>query len=109
MNQDMGQSPVMENEVDPKQAIVRILRVCKNGRWLIGLGTLVAVAGTTAALAFVPSKYRSDATISVEEQEISSTLVTPLSNVPVSQKLQAMTREILSRSRLLMIVTDFDL
>ena len=105
----MEQTQSMESEGDSSEAVKRVFRVCKKGRWLIGSAALVSVVATTVGLAFAPSKYQSEATILIMEQEISSNLATPLSTLPVAQKLQVMTQEVLSRSRLLDIVSEFGL
>src|SRR5579872_3438866 len=94
----------MEGDNDAGLAIRRVLRICKKGRWLIAFSALVAVVGTTTALTFVPSEYKSEATILIAEQEISPNLVAPLTTVSAAQKLQAMQQEILSQSRLLEIM-----
>jgi|SRR5579871_6898838 len=106
----MDQTQLMlEGEGDASQLIRRFLRICKKGRWLILFGSLIAVVTTTAALSVVPSKYRSDALILIVEQEISPSLVAPLSNVTAAQKLQAMEQEILSQTRLQEIINQFGL
>jgi polysaccharide chain length determinant protein (PEP-CTERM system associated) len=99
----------MEGDNDAGLAIRRVLRICKKGRWLIAFSALVAVVGTTTALTFVPSEYKSEATILIAEQEISPNLVAPLTTVSAAQKLQAMQQEILSQSRLLEIMNEFGL
>ena len=89
---------IAEDEGDPAEIVQQALRVAKKGRWwilLTGLGTLLLVI---SGLSFVPNVYRSDATILVVEQQIPQTMVASLSNVTGTQKLQAMTQEVLSRS-----------
>jgi succinoglycan biosynthesis transport protein ExoP len=106
----MDQTQLMlEGEGDARQLLRRIGRICKKGRWMIAFGSLITVLVVTAALAFVPSKYRSDATILIVEQEISTSLVSPLSSVTAAQKLTAMEEEVLSQSRLLEIIAKFGL
>ncbi len=100
---------MLEGDGDASQLIRRFLRICKKGRWLIAFGSLIAVVTTTAVLSVVPSRYRSDALILIVEQEISPSLVAPLSNVTAAQKLQAMEQEILSQTRLQEIINQFGL
>jgi succinoglycan biosynthesis transport protein ExoP len=106
----MDQTQLMlEGEGDARQLLRRIGRICKKGRWLIAFGSLITVLVVTAVLSFLPSKYRSDATILIVEQEISTSLVAPLSTVTASQKLTAIAEEVLSQSRLLEIIAKFKL
>lgn len=97
---------IAEDEGDLAETVQQALRVAKKGRWwilLTGLGTLLLVV---TGLSFVPSVYRSQATILVVEQQIPQNMVASLSNVTGTQKLQALTQEVLSRSSLLKIIND---
>ena len=105
----MNHTQVTIDDGDAQQIARRVIRVIKKGRWLIAFGSLITVVLTTIGLTFIPSKYRSDATILIAEQEIAPSLVAPLSTVPAAQRLQAMEQEILSQSRLLEIIDKFGL
>lgn len=95
-----------EEESDLGEIVRQALRVAKRGRWWILSMGLAAVLLAAGALSFVPDVYRSESTILVVEQQIPQNLVAPLSNSTGTQKLQAMTQEVLSRSSLLKIINE---
>jgi succinoglycan biosynthesis transport protein ExoP len=105
----MDQTQLNETDVNLNELIGRVLRLCKKGRWLIALTTLLAVVGANVGLRFIPAKYRSEATILVAEQQISPTFVTPFSTTPLVERVQIAAREVLSQARLLEIVNEFGL
>ena len=69
---------------------------------------IVALAAVGVALA-LPNRYESEATLAVVQQQIAQTLVAPITTTTIADTVNAMTREILSRSRLLAIIEEFDL
>jgi len=98
-----------EETQDLKQSLERLLDVTSRRRWWV-LSTFFIVTLSAIAAAFViPAKYKSEATIVVEQQQVPDRYVTPTSTSDLLQALQAMTQEILSRSRLLQIISQFDL
>jgi succinoglycan biosynthesis transport protein ExoP len=104
-----NQTQLNETNVDFTETIQQILRVCKNGRWLMAFSTLLTVVAGNAVLRLVPNKYRSEATILVADQQIAPNLVAPLSNTPLIDRVQLAAGEVLSESRLLQIVDEFGL
>jgi polysaccharide chain length determinant protein (PEP-CTERM system associated) len=95
---------ITEEEGDPSEIVQRAVRIVLKGRWWILLTGLGALGAAVIALSFVPNVYRSEATILVVEQQIPQNLVASLSSVTGTQKLQAMTQEVLSRASLLGII-----
>lgn len=95
-----------EEAGDPGVLIGRALRVVSKWKLAILLTGLVTLLAAAVALSFVPNVYRSDASILVVEQQIPQSMVAPLSNVAGTQKLQALTQEVLSRASLLKIIDD---
>jgi polysaccharide chain length determinant protein (PEP-CTERM system associated) len=77
-------------------------------RWVVGIGVVVSL-GTAGALSLLPSRYTSEATLLVVQQQVPERYVVPTSTTDISAALQAMKREVLSRTRLLKIVQDFNL
>lgn len=78
-------------------------------RWLI-VACLVAgwAAGTTAGW-LLPPKYRSETVILIEQQKIPEHYVEPNITTDLQQRLQSMTEQILSRTRLLAVIKKFGL
>ena len=68
----------------------------------------VALA-TVAVLSRLPNHYNSEATLLVVQQQVSERYVVPTNSSGIAEELQAMTQEVLSRTRLLGIIQDFHL
>lgn len=73
-------------------------------RWWILLTALATTLGTIGAAKLLPNRYTSDATVLVIQQQVPERYVVPTTTTDVSQALQGMTQEVLSRSRLLSII-----
>jgi polysaccharide biosynthesis transport protein len=76
--------------------------------WLVLPIVLISVATVFGSL-FLPRSYRSEAIIIVEPQKVPSSYVQPNISVSVADRLQAIRQEILSRSRLRKIITEFNI
>jgi polysaccharide biosynthesis transport protein len=101
--------PENETEVDLSQTVDRALALFVRRRWLI-LGTACAITLVTIGLSFqIPNEYTSDATIIVDAQKVSERYVVPTTNSDVNQALEAMEHEVLSRPRLLAIISELHL
>ncbi|MBV8865950.1 MAG: hypothetical protein JO210_11195, partial [Acidobacteriaceae bacterium] len=61
------------------------------------------------ALSFLPKRYTSEATLVVVQQQVPERYVTPTSTTDIGAALEATTQEVLSRTGLLDIITEFDL
>lgn len=106
MNDEIVKTGGEDSELDLGELISRALRVALKGRCLIpltGLGALVLAVGV---LSFVPNVYKSESTILVVEQQIPQNVVAPLSSSTVTQRLQTISQEVLSRASLLRIVEE---
>jgi uncharacterized protein involved in exopolysaccharide biosynthesis len=98
-----------ESESDLSQTLDRALGLVIRRRWLI-LGTACFIALTVIGVSFqIPNQYTSDATILVDAQKVSERYVVPTTNSDVSQALEAMEHEVLSRPRLLGIIEELGL
>jgi succinoglycan biosynthesis transport protein ExoP len=91
------------------RSLDKFLRVGLRRRWWV-LATACTVTLIASLGSFVlPSQYRSEATILVEQQQIPERYVTPNITSDLNQALEAMTQDVLSRPRLLQIISEFDL
>ena len=64
---------------------------------------------TAAVLPLIPLKYKSEATVLVVQQEVPERYVTPTTSTAIGEALQAMTQEVLSRTRLMEIIHELHL
>lgn len=99
--------PEATSSLNDKADAVRRLLVRR--RWHImpvAVGTVLAVV---VVLYQMPNRYTSEATLFVVEQQVPQRYVTPTSTTDLADALPAMTQEVLSRSRLLQLVDEFDL
>jgi polysaccharide chain length determinant protein (PEP-CTERM system associated) len=98
-----------EQESNLNQTVERVLGIlARRWWWIIGTGVAVAL-GTIAILYLLPNHYTSDATLLVVQQQVPERYVVPNSTTDITAALEAMKRQILSRTQLLKIVSDFNL
>lgn len=84
-------------------------KIAVRRRWYF-LGPLFAVGLLGCGLALIwPLRFQSEALILVQDQKVADQLVTPNVVVALQDRLQSMTEQILSRTRLLAIISQFDL
>jgi succinoglycan biosynthesis transport protein ExoP len=79
-------------------------------RKLVALAVFASIlAGTTSLTVSLPDLYRATATVLVETQQISETLVQPTVAVELETRIQTIRQEVMSRTRLWNLITQFDL
>jgi len=81
----------------------------KRQKWLILLPTLTMTAAIGYVVYKLPSIYESTSLLTVKPPTISSNLVQSLTNEDLSQRLQTINQEVLSRSSLEPLVQKYDL
>jgi polysaccharide chain length determinant protein (PEP-CTERM system associated) len=86
-----------------------ILRIAERRRWSIFLGFAVVFAITAAVALLLPPVYRASATILIEEQEIPADFVTATVTSFAEQRLQQINQRIMSTTRLIEVIEQFDL
>jgi len=97
------------NEVSLGQNLEKYMAMARRRRWWFLL-TAVTVALGAIVLSFVlPDRYKSEATILVEQQQVPERYVVPNTTANLDQALQAMKQDVLSRSRLLEMIHEFHL
>jgi polysaccharide biosynthesis transport protein len=104
----MTEDPV-EHEGDLGQSLDRIVALLIRRRWLI-IGTVCTIGiATIVVLLQLPNRYTSEATILLVQQQVPERYVVPTTTSDLSQALDAVVQEVLSRPRLLGIIDEFDL
>lgn len=79
-------------------------------RWPVLLGTFVACAAITMALAFLwPATYRASATILVEQQEIPPEIVRSTVTAFADQRLRIIEQRVMTTTTLLELMNEYDL
>jgi polysaccharide chain length determinant protein (PEP-CTERM system associated) len=78
-------------------------------KWLIVIPTLVIGAATAAWSFTLPNRYMSSTTILVVPQRVPETLVRPTVTTSVTERLQTIAQQIMSRTRLERIIEEFNL
>lgn len=91
------------------ETIDRTIGIALRRRWWFITAAAVVAIGTALGSFLLPNRYKSEATILVQQQQIPERYVTPNSTTDLDEALQAMTHDVLSRPRLLKIITDFNL
>ena len=78
-------------------------------RWWIILSACTVWALVLAAALVLPAKYKSETVIIIEQPKVSAQYVTPSVSVDLQDRLQSLTEQVESRTRLLRIIDDFHL
>ncbi len=86
-----------------------LVAMVKREKWLILLPTIAMTAAIGYVVYKLPSIYESTSLLTVKPPTISSNLVQPLTNEDLSQRLQTINQEVLSRSSLEPMVQKYDL
>src|ERR1700720_4408665 len=84
-------------------------QIARRRRWWLILPVVVFWSGTWAVSWFLPTAYRSEALILVEQQKVPEQYVVPNVTVNLQDRLQSMTQQILSRTRLQATINRFRL
>jgi polysaccharide chain length determinant protein (PEP-CTERM system associated) len=85
------------------------LLILRRRAGLVMVTTALVSAATAAAVLLLPNRYRSETLILVVPQRVPETYVKSTVTAKIEDRLQSITQEILSRTRLERIIRDFDL
>lgn len=91
------------------ETIDRTIGIVLRRRWWFIAAACIVAIGAALGSFVLPNRYKSEATILVQQQQIPERYVVPNSTTDLDEFLQTMTHDILSRPRLLKIITDFNL
>ena len=103
---DLGQH---ENEASFSELLEEAVRFLLNGRWWILMSAFVIALAGTAIIAKLPAEYTSEAVLVIVQQQIPQQYVDPAISISTSDRIRAISREVLSRSRLMGIIDAFGL
>lgn len=96
-------------DYDLNQTLSKLLAIIVRRRWWLMLVAGATIGGTVLYMAILPSRYTSQATLLVVQQQVPERFVLPSNTAGIREVLQATTQEVLSRTKLLGIVEEFDL
>jgi len=89
--------------------IGRYWALARHRRWLLIVTMFLGWAAVVGVTWFLPKKYRSETVILVEQQKVPERYVESNVAIDLQQRLQNITQQILSRTRLLQIAQDYHL
>jgi polysaccharide biosynthesis transport protein len=102
---------VFQDELDekPSRSLDEYWAIIQRRRWYIALPVFLIWVLAWVGSWLVPSVYQSDALILVEQQKVPEQYVVPNVTVNLQDRLQSMTQQILSRTRLQTTINRFHL
>ncbi|HEY3884937.1 MAG TPA: Wzz/FepE/Etk N-terminal domain-containing protein, partial [Vicinamibacterales bacterium] len=86
-----------------------VLRIGWRHKWLIAIPFVAVTAAATAIVHYLPDEYRSDTLILVVPPQVPESYVKPTVTTRIEDRLQSISQQILSRTRLERIIQDFNL
>lgn len=99
----------LEEKPSQGQNFERYRDALRRRRWWLILPTFVIWAGVWGVSWLVPAYYKSETLILVEQQKVPAQYVLPNVTSDLQDRLQSMTQQILSRTRLMRIIDQFQL
>lgn len=92
-----------------QESVFHYLEILIRRRWAV-IVPAVVISGLTVPIVFsIPATYQSTTLILVEAQKVPETLVRTTVTTPVEDRLQAISQQILSRTRLQRVIEKFNL
>jgi succinoglycan biosynthesis transport protein ExoP len=98
-----------EEDGQPSRSLDEYWAIARRRRWCILIPVFACWAIAWAGSWLVPSTFQSDALVLVEQQKVPEQYVVPNVTVNLQDRLQAMTEQILSRTRLQSTINRFHL
>ena len=86
-----------------------LLQVARRRKWLIIIPAILIAVVASAAIYYLPNVYRSETLILVVPQRVPESYVRSTVTARIEDRLQAISQQILSRTKLEQIVQDFNL
>ncbi|MDR3764890.1 MAG: GNVR domain-containing protein [Acidobacteriota bacterium] len=85
------------------------LEIVQRRGWWLAVPTAAIALGVFFGSLWLPRQYRSEATIMIEPPKVSASYVQPTIATDITDRLQSIRQEILSRSRIRKLISDFGL
>lgn len=98
-----------ESEASLGEMLQGVVSFLRRRRWWIAPPACLVAILSALALPHIPARYTSDATVMVVQPQVSPLYVVPASNGPASDVITNLSREVLSRPRLLRIIDELGL
>ncbi len=95
--------------MEQNQDITKVSTIIKRRKWWLFIPFLAVVVLAAAICLFLPNMYRSTATILIRSQQIPPTLVPSTVTSYAEQRIQTITQEVMSRSKILKLIDKFNL
>lgn len=105
----MEKSTNVETESASSFSVDLLLGCLRRRRWWILLTASTIALLSLGALSILPKRYTSEATLVVVQQQVPERYVTPTANTDIGEALEAAQHEVLSRTQLLRVISEFDL
>jgi polysaccharide chain length determinant protein (PEP-CTERM system associated) len=86
-----------------------VLQILWRRKWLIVLPTLLAAVGTVLYTRTLPDRYRSESVIMIQPPRVRPDLIRTTVNVKPSERIETITQQVMTRTRLEAIITDLRL
>jgi polysaccharide biosynthesis transport protein len=99
----------MDEEAPRKPGFDRLEAIWTRRKWLAILVFTVPLSAILSVVTFLPNIYRSTATVIVDRQQVPEEFVKPTVTSALETRLQTISQEIVSRSRLESLITRFGL
>ena len=95
--------------MEQNQDITKVSTIIKRRKWWLIIPFLAVVVLAAAICLLLPNMYRSTATILIRSQQIPPTLVPSTVTSYAEQRIQTITQEVMSRSKILKLIDKFNL
>src|SRR5262245_46491799 len=99
----------MADATNKQSPLDTLLPIWSRRKWLAILVFLGPLAAGSSIIAFMPNIYRSAATVLVDRQQVPETFVRSTVTSALETRLQTISQEVLSRSRLEELINRFNL
>ena len=86
-----------------------VLQILWRRKWLILLPTVMAAIGTVLYTRTLPDRYRSESVIMIQPPRVRADLIRTTVNVKASERIETITQQVMTRTRLESIITDLRL
>jgi polysaccharide biosynthesis transport protein len=102
-------SPETHSPDTPSPQVGRYVAIVSRYKWLLIASAFVCWAATLTVSILLPAKFRSETVILVEQPKVLTQYVPPNVAIDLQQRMQSLTQQILSRTRLTQIIDTFGL